>query len=91
MKPLLAVGLVAIFSAAALAQHRSEAPPAMGQSSAAAGGALPIVNPFSGPAPFAQRLGSTISGFPSYTGASSGSGRHGSRRHGYVGYASYGG
>ena len=87
MKSLLAVGVVAIFSAGALAQHRSEAHPLMGQSYTSVGGALPIVNPFSGSAPFAQRLGATISGYPPYTGAASGAGR---RRH-RGGYAVYGG
>lgn len=90
MKSLFAVGLVAIFSAGALAQHRGGAPTLLGPSYPGVGGALPIVNPFSGSMPFPQRLGATIGGFPSYTGRS-GYGRRGSHRRGYIGYAGYGG
>jgi hypothetical protein len=46
-----------------------------------------VVNPFSGSVPFGQRLGATISGFPPYTGAPSGSGRH--RRRVYAGFGGY--
>ncbi len=97
MKSLLAAGLVAIFSACALAQHEHRgggAPPLMGPSYPGVGGALPIVggavtvvNPFSGSVSFGQRLAATISGFPPYTGAPSGSGRH--RRQTYVGFGGY--
>jgi len=97
MKSLLAVGLVAVFSACALAQHQQRgagAPPLLGPSYPGVGGALPIVggavtvvNPFSGSVPFGQRLAGTISGFPPYTGAASGSGRR--RRQGYVGFGGY--
>ena len=97
MKSLLAVGLVSIFSACALAQHEHRgggAPPLMGPSYPGVGGALPIVrnpvtvvNPFSGSVPFGQRLAATISGFPPYTGAPSGSGRH--HRQTYVGFGGY--
>ncbi len=97
MKSLLAVGLVTVFSACALAQHQHRgggAPPLLGPSYPGVGGALPIVgggvpvvNPFSGSVPFGQRLAATISGFPPYTGAPSGSGRH--RRQGYVGFGGY--
>ncbi|HEY1206881.1 MAG: hypothetical protein ABSH46_21610 [Bryobacteraceae bacterium] len=78
MKSLLAVGFFAILSVGALAQHRGDAP---------VGGALPAVNPFSGSVQFAQRLGATIGGIPSYTGA----GRRRYHRRGYVGYVGYGG
>ena len=97
MKSLLAVGLVTVFSACALAQHQHRdggTPPLLGPSYPGVGGALPIVrgpvtvvNPFSGSAPFGQRLAATISGFPPYTGAPSGSGRH--RRQVYVGFGGY--
>jgi len=92
MKSLLAVGLAMAFSACALAQHQERGggpSPSLGQ-----GGTLPIVgapvrvvNPFSGSVPFGQRLALTISGFPPYTGAPSGSGRH--RRQGYLGFGGY--
>jgi len=91
MKSLLAVSLVAVFSAVAQAQHRSGAPPSMGQKSPGVGGTRPIVNPFSGSVPFPQRLGATISGFPPYTGGGSGSGRRGAHRNGYAGYVGFGG
>jgi hypothetical protein len=87
MKSLFAVGLVTVFSALALAQHRGDEPPSMGQSYRGAGGGQPAVNPFSSSVPFAQSLGATIGGFPSYTGV----GGRGSRRHRYTGYVGYGG
>ena len=100
MKSLLTVGLVAVFSTCAFAQQQRQqqrgggAPPLLGQSYPGVGGALSIVrgpvtvvNPFSGSVPFGQRLGATISGFPAYTGAPSGSGRH--RRQGYPGFGGY--
>lgn len=80
MKSVLAVGFVLIFSAAAVAQHREHD----GGSNPAIGGALPIVSPFSGSLPFAQRLGATISGSSSFTGTASGFRRH---RRRYAGYA----
>ena len=99
MKSLLAVGLVTLFSACALAQHRQHSggsPPLLGQSYPGVGGALPIVrgpvtvvNPFSGSVPFGQRLAWTISGFPPYTGAPSGSGRHRRQGQGYLGFGGY--
>jgi len=98
MKSLLTVGLVIFIPACVLAQHQERsgggAPPLLGQSYPGVGGALPIVsapvtvvNPFSGSVPFGQRLAATISGFPSYTGASSGSGKR--RRQGYLGFGGY--
>ena len=98
MKSLLAVGLVTVFSVCALAQHQHRgggAPPLLGPSYPGVGGALPIVggavpvvNPFSGSVPFGQRLAATISGFPPYTGAPSGFGRH-HHRQGYAGFGGY--
>ena len=106
MKSLLTVGLAVMFSAAVLAQPRgNHAPPLVGKSFPAVGGALPlvgpgypaiggalpIVNPFSGSVPFAQRLGATIGGFPQFRGTPA-FGRHGgSHRGGNRGYIGYGG
>ncbi len=107
MKSILALGVAVMFSAAGMAQQRghqgANAPPLVGKSYPAVGGALPlvrpgppgvvspvkIVNPFSGSVPFPQRLGATISGFPSYTGAPSGAGRRGHHHRGFFGYGGY--
>ena len=82
MKSLLAVGLVAIFSVCAFAQRQER------NGGASVGAPVTVLNPFSGSVPFGQRLALTISGFPAYTGAPSGSGRH--RRPGrYLGFGGY--
>jgi len=94
MKCSLTIGLLAVFSAASFAQHRAGGFPLLGPSYPGVGGALPIVNPFAGNIPFAQRLGATVSAFPTYSGLSTGFGRGsgrrgGDRRQGYGGLGAY--
>lgn len=82
MKWFVSIGLTLAFAVCALAQRGGGMghPPLLGPDFPAIGGALPIVNPFSAGVPFAQRLGATVSGFPGFNGAPSGSFRGGHHR-----------